>query len=49
MIPRTYPNPNEWETKKIINVKLNKSAKYKGRAALEAIKAKLEGKSNARY
>jgi hypothetical protein len=46
MIQRTYPNPNEWETKKIINRPLYKSAKYKGRAALEAIKAKLERAKN---
>lgn len=37
-----YPIPSPKETKIIINVKVRKAAKHRGRAAIEAIKANLE-------
>ena len=40
--PRTYPIPNLTETRKILNIKVTKSAKYKGRCAIEGIKSKLQ-------
>lgn len=40
--PRTYPVPNTSETRKLINVKVTKSNKRKGRCILEDIKGKLK-------
>ena len=37
-----YPIPNSYETHKLLKVRVTKSRKPRGRAALEAIKAKLE-------
>lgn len=37
-----YPIPSTKETEKLLRAELTKSARHRGRAALEAIKAKLE-------
>ncbi len=40
---KEFTTPGVWETKKIlVKMKVNKAAKYIGRAKIEAIKAKLE-------
>lgn len=41
----SYPIPNSYETRKLIKIKIRKSAKPRGRAQLEAIKAKLEART----
>lgn len=38
----TYPVPNCFETKSMLKMRVRKSAKSRGRSALEAIKAKLD-------
>lgn len=40
--PKTYPIPNLTETRKTLNIKVTKSAKHKGRCAIEGIKSKLQ-------
>ncbi len=40
--PKTYPVRNAYETKAMINVKIRKSTKGRGREALRAIKAVLD-------
>ncbi len=44
---RKYPVPNEWETKRLIGKNYRKSAKHKGSAQLESIKAKLDENRSA--
>lgn len=39
---RLKPYPNHRETQKLLKTRLNKSARYRGRAALEAIRATLD-------
>lgn len=39
---KTNTTPNVQETKALLKLKVTKSSKLRGRAALEAIKAKLE-------
>lgn len=46
---KQFTTPGLKETQKVLMRVYRKSPKYKGRAALEAIKATLEGKNNARY
>jgi len=41
----TYPIPTTAETKKLINIRVRKSKKPRGRAAIEGIKAQLEKKN----
>lgn len=41
-IKRSYPIPNEWETRKATSKVIAVAPKYKGRAQIEMIRSRLE-------